>query len=174
MIRFPLTFPMPATCRVITLSCLCLSLSAHGQSIDVPPGQHEVLKATGRGVQIYRCDQQDSAAKWIFVAPEADLYVHGVLSGTHGAGPVWNYQDGSSVHGKVASTVPSPGSGNIPLLLLKATEPSGKGVLTQVSYIERSETKGGLISNEVCDAEHVGSISRIPYTATYTFFAPAK
>ena len=103
---------------------------------------------------------------------EAQLYVNEVVSGTHGAGPVWTYRDGSSVHGKVASTVPSPG--NIPLLLLKATDSSGNGLLTQVSYIERSETKGGLITNEVCNTEHLGSISRVPYTATYTFFAPAK
>jgi Protein of unknown function (DUF3455) len=165
---------LTATSRWITLSCLCLALSALGQSIDVPPGQHEVLKATGRGVQIYRCEQQGSDAKWIFVAPEAQLYVDGVLAGTHAAGPVWSYRDGSSVHGKVASTVPSPTAGNIPLLLLKATESSGKGVLTPVSYIERSGTKGGLISDQVCDAEHIGSTSRVPYTATYTFFAPAK
>ena len=155
------------------LSCLCVSLSAHGQSIDVPAGQHEVLKATGRGVQIYRCEQQqDSTTKWIFVAPEAQLFVNGVVSGTHGAGPVWTYRDGSSVHGKVTSTVQNPG--NIPLLLLKATDSSGTGLLTQVSYIERSETSGGLITGEVCDAGHAGSLSRVPYTATYTFFAPAK
>jgi Protein of unknown function (DUF3455) len=166
MIRLPLT---------AALSCLCLSISAHGQSIDVPPGQHEVLKATGRGVQIYRCEQrQDTAAKWIFVAPEAQLYVNGVLSGTHGAGPVWSYRDGSSVHGKVISAVPSPTAGSIPLLLLKATDSNGNGLLTQVSYIERTETKGGLISDEVCDVAHMGSVSRVPYTATYTFFAPAK
>ena len=152
----------------------CLSLSAHGQSIDVPPGQHEVLKATGRGVQIYRCVWQDSTAKWVFVAPEAKLYVNEVISGTHGAGPVWNYRDGSSVHGKAISNVPSPTEGNIPHLLLKATDPGGNGVLTQVSYIQRSETKGGLITNEVCNAEHAGSVSRVPYTATYTFFAPTK
>ncbi len=170
MIRSPRT----TICRVITLSYLCLSLAAHGQSIDVPAGQHEILKATGRGVQIYRCEQQDSVAKWVFVAPEAQLYVNGVSSGTHAAGPVWSYRDGSSVHGKVASTVPSPTAGNIPLLLLKATDSSGTGLLSQVSYIERSETKGGLISNEVCDAAHAGSVSRVPYTATYTFFAPTK
>jgi Protein of unknown function (DUF3455) len=157
-----------------TLSCLCLSLSAHGQSIDVPAGQHEVLKATGRGVQIYRCQQQDSATKWVFVAPEAQLYVNGVLSGTHGAGPVWTYRDGSSVHGKVVATVPSPTAGNIPHLLLKATDSSGNGLLTQVSYIERSETEGGLITNEVCNTEHLGSVARVPYTATYTFFTPTK
>jgi hypothetical protein len=153
---------------------LCLSLAAHGQSIDIPAGQHEVLKATGRGVQIYRCEQQDSAPKWVFVAPEAQLYVNEVTAGTHGAGPVWNHRDGSSVHGKVISNVPSPTAGNIPHLLLKATDPGGNGVLTQVSYIQRSETKGGLITNEVCNTEHVGSISRVPYTATYTFFAPTK
>ncbi len=165
MSRLPLT---------AALSWLCLSISAPGQSIDVPPGQREVLKATGRGVQIYRCDQQDTVAKWVFVAPEAQLYVNGVLSGTHGAGPVWSYRDGSSVHGKAISTVPSPTAGNIPLLLLKATASSGNGVLTQVSYIARTETKGGLVTDEVCNVAHMGSISRVPYTATYTFFAPAK
>jgi hypothetical protein len=165
---------MTLASRLIKLSCACLTVAASAQSIQIPPGQHVVLKAEGRGVQIYNCEQKDAVAKWVFVAPEAKLYVNGVQTGTHAAGPVWNYRDGSSVHGKVETTVPSPNASDIPSLLLKATETSGNGLFTQVSYIERSQTKGGVRNEKVCDAAHIGSSSRVPYSATYTFYAPEK
>jgi hypothetical protein len=47
----------------------------------------------------------------------------------------------------------------------------GKGVLSAVEYIRRSETHGGVAGGVGCDPEHSGAIARIPYTAVYTFYA---
>jgi hypothetical protein len=133
-----------------------------------PPSQHAVLTLQGSGVQIYTC----AAGHWIFVAPAARLFdKDGVEVGTHGDGPVWHLQDGSSVYGKVIAKSPSPDANSIPWLLVKATGSTGAGVLAKVEYIRRSETKGGGAPSGGCDAKHAGELARIPYSTTYTFYS---
>jgi hypothetical protein len=125
---------------------------------NVPDGQHEILKATGKGVQIYSCQN----AQWVFQAPEATLFnAAGVEIGTHGAGPVWKFKDGRSVKGQVAAKRDAPAAGDIPWLLLKA---DGGGV----EYIRRTETHGGIAPAGACES---GKTLRVPYSATYTFYA---
>ena len=97
---------------------MLLGLGAGAQTIAAPAGQKVVLKAEGRGAQIYLCKNVDGGAKWTFVAPDANLYVDGLGVGTHGAGPVWNYKDGSAVKGTLVTTVDSPDNKAIPWLLL--------------------------------------------------------
>jgi len=143
-------------------------LQAVVQSVDVPAGERLVLKAEGRGVQIYRCD----GTAWVFVAPEAKLFVKGVEVGSHAAGPVWHDKDGSSVWGDVLAKAPSPHAGSIPILLLKATKSDGSGVLTGVNYIQRLDTDGGSAPADTCDAGHAAAESRVPYTAQYLFYVP--
>ena len=140
----------------------CLLVGAAGAHAQQP-----VLTLEGRGVQIYRCGAD---AKWTLVAPEAELFLNGVKVGTHGAGPVWMYADGSSVHGKLVSSQAVPGS--IPWLLLRAESTAGTGQLSQVAYIVRSESKGGVADTAACTADTVNAISRVSYTATYTFYGP--
>ena len=68
-----------------------------------------------KGVQIYECRD----AKWVFVAPEADLFDrYGRKIGTHYAGPVWEAADGSKVLGAVKARADAPQAGAIPWLLL--------------------------------------------------------
>jgi hypothetical protein len=138
-----------------------------GQSIMAPEGQKVVLTAEGRGVQIYAC----KAGAWTFMAPEAKLYVSGVEVGSHGAGPMWRYKDGSVVRGKVMATEAAPEAGAVPWLLLKSAGSEGRGLLADVTYIRRTDTKGGQAEVTGCDAAHEGSVSRVGYTATYTFYA---
>ena len=148
-------------------------LSAGAQTISVPAGQQVVLKAEGRGAQIYLCKNTEGGAKWTFVSPDANLYVDGLGVGTHGAGPVWNYKDGSAVKGTVVTTVASPDPKAVPWLLLSG-ESTGQGVLRGVTYITRTETNGGTVEGEVCNDAAVGTTLRKNYTATYTFYAPAR
>ena len=130
-----------------------------------PSTQHAVLTLQGKGVQIYTC----KAGKWEFVAPAARLFdAAGVEVGTHGDGPVWHLQDGSSVLGKVAAKTPSPDAGSVPWLLLKASNTGGDGKLNGVEMVRRSETKGGNAPTGACDA---GALLRVPYEATYTFYS---
>ena len=165
--------------RLATLLGCCVMLStlaatAAAPSIAVPAGQQVVLTVEGHGVQIYRCEQSADATNWAFVAPEAQLYAKGELVGTHGAGPMWTYKDGSTVSAKMVASVPSPDAGAIPLLLLKSSSSSGSGLLTQVSYIQRTATQGGQAPKQGCVSAPVGTILRVPYAATYIFYAPAK
>ncbi len=152
---------------------MLLAVSAGAQTLKVPDGQQVVLKAEGRGAQIYQCKTVDGAAKWTFVAPDANLYVNELGVGTHGAGPVWNLNDGSAVRGTVVTTVDSPVKGAVPWLLLSG-ESSGSGLLRGVTYVTRTETSGGKVEAEVCNDAAVGTVLRKNYIATYTFYAPVK
>ncbi|WP_130421546.1 DUF3455 domain-containing protein [Edaphobacter modestus] len=139
-----------------------------------PSGAHVVYLTAGHGVQIYECMQQGSGFAWIFQAPVAklfDLSTHKQV-GTHGAGPVWTWQDGSSVSGKVLVKAPSPDSASIPWLLLSATpSESPAGALSKVTLVRRSDTHGGDAPSTGCDVEHAGRSLRVPYTAIYSFYS---
>jgi hypothetical protein len=137
-----------------------------------PPSQHPILTVTGKGVQIYICRQSAAESQWIFQAPEAILTdASGKPIGTHGAGPIWKSNDGSTVKGELFQKSPSPDASSIPWLLLKAVSPSGSGIMTRVEFIRRSDTHGGGAPATGCDAQHLNTLLRVPYTATYTFYS---
>jgi hypothetical protein len=137
-----------------------------------PAGQQVLLSVTGDGVQIYSCQQVDGAAKWVFQAPEAKLLdAAGKEVGSHGAGPFWKYVDGSLVKGQVVANSKAPAAGDVAWLLLKAAAHEGDGVFSKVEFIRRSETHGGVAPEDGCDAGHLGGVVKVPYTATYAFYA---
>ena len=138
----------------------------------IPPStQHPIITVTGKGVQIYECQLVANAPQWVFQAPDASLYdASGAKVGVHGAGPSWRYFDGSSVKGEVVAKTASPEPTAIPWLLLKAASDDNSGIMAKVEFIRRSDTHGG-IATTGCDAKHISAVSRIPYTATYTFYS---
>jgi Protein of unknown function (DUF3455) len=151
---------------------LLLAGTAKAQDATQPPAsQHPVLTVQGRGVQIYRCQETAGHPQWTFVAPAARLFDGDREVGTHGDGPVWHHEDGSSVYGQLAAKTPSPDAGAIPWLLLKGINPHGSGVLATVEFIRRSDTQGGVAPATGCDAQHGGELVRVPYTATYSFYS---
>ncbi len=166
---------MAQVCRhaALVLACGACFGSALAQDATQPPaGQQAVLTVKGDGVQIYTCKQADGAAKWVFVAPEAKLLdARGKEVGSHGAGPFWKSVDGSVVKGQVVAKQDARTAGDIAWLLLKASAHEGDGVLAKVEYIRRSETHGGVAPSGGCDAAHVNANVRVPYAATYTFYA---
>src|ERR1700720_782352 len=102
---------------------LPLASAAQGQSpTDPPPSQRVIITLTGKGVQIYTCQQAGSIPQWIFQAPEATLLnAAGDPVGTHAAGPIRRSKDGSTVKGDLLQKSPSPDPAAIPWLLLKAS-----------------------------------------------------
>jgi len=155
-----------------TLAVASSVLALAQKPTDPPPGQQVVLTVLGRGVQIYTCQQSDGAPQWVFQSPEATLYdSDSAKVGTHGSGPIWIHKDGSSVKGEVLQRGTTPEPGAIPWLLLKAIGNQGFGVLSKVEFIQRSQTHGGVASTVGCDAHHLNTVSRIPYTAVYTFYS---
>jgi hypothetical protein len=158
---------------LIFVAAFSIASAAPAQNpTDPPPAQHAMLTATGKGVQIYICQQVATGPQWVFQAPEATLTdPSGKTIGTHGAGPIWRSKDGSSVKGDLLQKSASPEATAIPWLLLKAVSVSGSGVMTKVEFIRRSNTHGGIAPTTGCDAPRLNTISRVPYTATYTFYS---
>ena len=142
--------------------------------IQPPANQHAVLTLQGRGAQVYGCQLANDTFQWVFQAPVARLFdANGNEVGTHGDGPIWNYQDSSSIQGSLQSKTNAPSPLDIPWLLLKAVKPQRIGILTTVEYIARTSTQGGAPPSAGCDAIHKGDLARVPYSATYTFYSSA-
>jgi hypothetical protein len=158
---------------LVLIATLSLAVVATAQNLTDPPsGQHAILTVTGKGVQIYACQQSPTGPQWVFQAPEAALTdASGNPIGTHGAGPIWKSKDGSSVMGELLQKSASPEPNAIPWLLLKAATVSGSGTMTKVEFIRRSDTHGGNAPTTGCNAQHLNATSRVPYTAIYTFYS---
>jgi hypothetical protein len=126
-----------------------------------------LLAVQGKGDQVYRC----AAGAWTLIRPDAVLFDDkGVQVGKHGAGPFWQYKDGSVVHGELVSKKAAPDAADVPWLVLRASAHDGDGLLSQVVTIERVETHGGQPPAVGCDAAHAGAELRVPYTAKYSFY----
>ena len=144
-------------------------------SVDPPQGTRLVLTATGKGVQIYACQKTGEGYRWIFVAPAATLFdPAGQEIGHHFAGPTWAVRDGSAIVAAVQAQVSSPDPNSIAWLLLKVTSQQGSGVLSNIAFVRRIETEGGVAPAEGCDSAHAREQVRVPYTARYLFYSLAR
>jgi len=132
---------------------------------DLQPANESLAQVLpAKGVQIYECRD----AKWVFVAPEADLFDrYGKKIGTHYAGPHWEAADGSKIVGAVKARSDAPQAGAIPWLLLSTKSVAGEGSFSKVSSVQRVSTTGGVAPMGSCEA---GAKARVPYTADYYFF----
>jgi hypothetical protein len=134
--------------------------------INAPVGHRLKFRAYAIGVQIYEW----TGSGWLFKGPEADLYADAGLNGkigTHSVGPTWEANDGSVVLG--ASPVRCPLSPNdIPWLLLTANSLEYPGLFSNITYIQRVNTEGGIAPSN--SGSFVGEIARVPYTAEYYFY----
>jgi hypothetical protein len=138
-------------------------------ALAVPDGNRLLFHAAAEGVQIYACQASGSAAPaWVFTEPEAELFDrHDRLVATHYKGPTWQARDGSTVVGtKLAAAQPDPNS--IPWLLLQASAHTGTGLMSGVTFIQRLNTHEGNAPTSGCDADQIGAIARVDYTATYS------
>ena len=138
------------------------------EPLKAPAGEAVVAKALASGVQIYECKDQ----KWVLSGPDAELKnERGAKIGRHFKGPTWALDDGSSVVADVVGKSDAPAPNAVPWLLLKAKSTDGKGALDRVTSIQRVDTSGGKAPAEACAA---GDQTKVPYTATYYFYAPEK
>jgi hypothetical protein len=143
--------------------------------LAIPDGNKLVFMAAAKGVQIYECAAADGGAPaWKLHAPRADLLdASGANVGSHYGGvdrglppgPYWESKDGSRVHAGNPASVPNAGS--IALLRLEASDTTGAGVFSKVSFVHRLDTTGGVAPTGGCD---VGKQTEVPYTAKYYFY----
>lgn len=143
-------------------------------TLKVPSGHVLLFKTLATGTQIYTCAARaddPGAFAWTFKAPDAALWNDdGEQLGTHYAGPVWEGNDGSTVLGEVVSRADAPAAGAIPWLLLKAKSNDGRGIFSNMTYIQRLDTVGGVVPAEGCDQSIAGVERAVPYTAVYAFY----
>jgi hypothetical protein len=142
-----------------------------GTPIAVPSGNALLFGLDATGVQIYTCAAGATGYAWTFTAPRANLFdSDGELVAKHFAGPTWqSVEDESSVVGsKIGALTKDPSS--IPWLLLKAVSHTGDGDFSEVTYVQRVFTSGGLAPASGCGAQTAGSVADVPYMATYYFY----
>jgi Protein of unknown function (DUF3455) len=171
-------------CSLLRLTLLPAILSlcaAVSFSQDVPEklrpagGEHELFWAHAKGDQIYSCKASGTQYAWTLKAPDAKLFDEkGKNIASHYAGPTWEATDHSSVVGKMAASVPAPDGQSIPWLLVSAASHSGSGVMSEVTSVQRLNTKGGAAPSSECDAAHAGAEFRANYAADYHFFGKAS
>ena len=113
-------------------------------------------------MQISRWD----GAAWKFVAPKAVLCDGEGVVAIHFAGPTWESDSGSTVVGAVVEDC-TPHPDAIPWLPLWAKSTTGPGIFAGVTFIQRSNTVGGLAPAEPGD--FVGEVARVPSAADHVF-----
>jgi len=144
--------------------------------LQVPTNSSLVLKARGKGVQIYECASKPDDARafsWKLKAPEADLFDdRGQKVAHHFAGPTWQATDGSSALGNVMAKADAPDPQAVPWLLL-TTVSKGPGLFASVMHVQRLDTNGGKPPATGCDAAQAKAKAeaRVPYEATYYFYS---
>jgi len=144
------------------------------EALKPPAAEKLTLESFARGVQIYECavaKDPPGRLEWIFKAPEAELFdTAGKRIGKHYAGPTWESEDGSRVVAAVKARDDAPQAGAIPWLLLGAKSNAGTGTFGRTTNIQRAGTAGGVAPAASCGK--AGEVARVPYTATYYFYAP--
>jgi hypothetical protein len=142
------------------------------QAIRPPAGSVLKLQMQALGDQIYQCTLDAGQYRWQLKAPDAVLFdAQGRETGRHFAGPSWRHRDGSGIVGKVLHKLDVAPQTSIPWLLLEAIDNKGAGTFAGICYVNRVATQGGLPPETKCDGNHLGTEKRIPYRASYYFYA---
>jgi hypothetical protein len=148
--------------------------------IEVPAGNHAIWHAYATGDQIYQVTESlivPGTYVWTFIAPSATLYSDAAYNfevGTHYVGPTWEATTGPKTGKYVVGTKLQSITEDvtaIPWLLLQANASADPDYYSQVTYIQRINTTGGLAPATGADAEHLGDEAYVHYTAEYYFYA---
>lgn len=132
----------------------------------MPEGSHLLAHLYAKGHQIYFWE----GSKWLFIGPDAVLYAdpegHGEV-GVHQIAGIWESRSGSKVVGLVQRRCTADQSA-IQWQLLSASGRTGPGLFTDVDYIQRVRTEGGLAP--VAPGTTYGERQYVPHTAEYYFY----
>ena len=143
-------------------------------NLKVPSGNVLLLRAYGKGVQIYTCpDTTHATPHAILLESDRD---EGDLVAIHFAGPSWQAtKDGSIVVGDAANakhfTAPDPDG--VDWLLLPAKSNTGNGLFSKVTYIQRLFTDGGKATLAGCNQVQGQTQELVEYSAQYLFYVAA-
>ena len=126
-----------------------------------------VASFVGIGKQVYDCN---TGGPFTFREPVAGLLSRGVQAAIHGKGPFWASFDGSRVEASGVGNAPSPDPArNVAWLKLASTSTAGvAGVFSNVTFVQRLDTRGGVAPTGTCTAPKTVAVD---YTANYVFWA---
>jgi hypothetical protein len=126
-----------------------------------------VATLRGVGKQVYDCNP--ATGKFDFREPMAGLFTaRGLPAGIHGKGPFWADFDGSRFDGTGAISVPAPNPAkDIAWLKVSKLSTAGQGVLANVQFVQRTDTRGG-VAPATCSAPATVAVD---YTTWYVFWA---
>jgi hypothetical protein len=163
-------------------------------NIQVPAGHSVFFEGHAIGTQNFICLATGAGLAWRFTGPQATLFLtlrndvsqqmttHFLSPNPAENGlprPTWQHSfDTSSVWGRVLASSSDPvyvQAGAIPWLLLEAAGaqlgPTGGGLLTRTTFIQRLNTTGGLAPSTGCSqSTDVGAVALVPYTADYFLY----
>ncbi|QSR86242.1 DUF3455 domain-containing protein [Candidatus Methylacidiphilum infernorum] len=161
------------------LLCLfqpAVSFSQNYSGLILPTHSKLVWVAQAKGVQIYVSKPKKGGKnvfEWTLLSPEATLLNQsGKKIGSHYSGPTWQSVDGSKIIAFLPPEQKVEQKGAIAWLLLKIKTHEGKGILSQVHYVIRTDTLGGLPPRTPPRKEN--QTIKVPYKAVYLFLAPAS
>jgi len=141
--------------------------------IRVPAGHQAVLEARGAGELQYEC-QATSRLPWQYAWLPMDRSIelrdtsNNSITLTRSA-RAWIHRDGSELAVREFVEV-SNGAPNLPLQRARVDPSKLPGTLSNISYIQRIRTVGGLPSTRNCSAAELGMRVRVPYEADYVFW----
>jgi Protein of unknown function (DUF3455) len=140
--------------------------------LKVPAGHVQLLRAYGKGVQIYNCpfvEPPKATPHAILLTGDRD---EDDLVAIHFAGPSWQATDGSIVVGDAANAkhVIAPDLDGVDWLLLPAKSTTGNGLFSKVTYIQRLYTDGGKATLAGCQQVQDQSQELVEYSAQYLFY----
>lgn len=143
-------------------------------AVKVPAGHRVAMETVGVGEITYECRPKANAAgafEWAFVGPQADLNSRtgSKLGSYYGPPATWAANDGSKITGAQVAVAPL-GTGNIPAQLVKANPAMGAGAMSDISYVQRVATRGGVAPASPCDGTTLGRKEVVKYQADYIFY----
>jgi hypothetical protein len=159
-----------AICAALVISTSSVSIAQPlPDSLAAAPDESPTMAVFAEGAQIYECKAgQGGGLSWVFREPIATLMVDGKTIGRHYAGPHWELDDGSVIRGRMTGRAPGLTPADIPLLRLAAMGHKGDGRLSNVTTIQRINTRGGALEG-ACDKP--GAFQSVAYSTEYVFFA---
>jgi hypothetical protein len=126
-----------------------------------------VLVAHAEGAQVYECKATGAEAPaWVFREPIATLLHGDQTIGRHFAGPTWELDDSSRVKGEVVGKSVGASPADIPWLKVNVSAHRGTGELSDVTTVQRINTKGGVLAG-ACAPD--GATRAVAYSADYVF-----
>lgn len=164
-----------AACASPSMKSPMVDNAALPQAVRVPAGEKQAMWTSTRDGRItYECrEKADMAGQyaWAFVGPVATLTNgSGKAVGKYFGPPTtWESNDGSKIGGKQVAVAPNA-TGNIPLQLVKTEGAMGSGAMSNVTYIQRLKTQGGVAPSAACAMANKGEQKVVDYSADYVFY----